>query len=434
MSKKVLIVCYYWPPAGGPGVQRWLKFVKYLPQFNIDPIVYVPKNPSYPLLDETLLAEVPEGITILKQPIKEPYRFASALSRKQTQTISAGIVPKDGKQSVLQQFMLYIRGNFFVPDARVQWVKPSVTFLKEYIAKNDIKTVITTGPPHSLHLIGLALRKSYLGNPNFCWLTDFRDPWTTIGYHDKLKMTSKTQAKHKKLEKEVLEAADHILVTSPGTKKEFAAITSKPISVITNGFDDIDPDLEGIKRDVRFTIAHIGSLLSDRNPKVLWKALGDLLNENAAFKEHFCLQLVGKISQDVVDSIYDAGLKEHLEILGYVAHQKALRLQRKAAVLLLVEIDSQQTKAIIPGKLFEYMATNKPILAIGPEGADIALVIKETGIGDFVGNGNYDHIKNLILGYLDDFTSSKKTTNKRVIGQYHRKALTGQLAQVLNKF
>ena len=181
MKKQVLIITYYWPPAGGPGVQRWLKFVKYLPDFGIEPIVYCPVNPSYPIVDKSLLAEVSADIKIIKQPISEPYRFANLLSKKDAKQISSGVIPKTKKQSVVQRLLLYVRGNFFIPDARKNWVKPSVEFLSDYIKDNNIETVVTTGPPHSLHLIGLQL-KEQLGVK---WLADFRDPWTTIGYHKK---------------------------------------------------------------------------------------------------------------------------------------------------------------------------------------------------------------------------------------------------------
>ena len=181
MGRKVLIICYYWPPAGGPGVQRWLKFVKYLPFYNIEPVLYVPENPSYPIEDRSLENEIPEGITILKKPIKEPYRYAAMLSRKQTKSISSGLVPEETRQNILQRFLLYIRGNLFIPDARVLWVKPSFKFLRKYLENEKIETIITTGPPHSLHLIGQRLKRYF--DQDIKWIADFRDPWTAISYH-----------------------------------------------------------------------------------------------------------------------------------------------------------------------------------------------------------------------------------------------------------
>ncbi|HLN95092.1 MAG TPA: glycosyltransferase, partial [Flavobacterium sp.] len=232
MPKKVLIVTYYWPPAGGPGVQRWLKFAKYLPDFGIHPVVYIPENPHYPLIDEALCADVPQNITVLKGKIVEPYGLASVFSRNKTKKISSGLIPSNRKQSFMERLFLWVRGNLFIPDARVLWVKPSVRRLAAYIDKEGIDTVITSGPPHSLHLIGLKLKKTRPVR----WIADFRDPWTTIGYHDKLKLSGYAARRHKTLEASVLNTADLVVVTSQTTKAEFQALTATPIEVITNGY------------------------------------------------------------------------------------------------------------------------------------------------------------------------------------------------------
>lgn len=231
--KKVLIIAYYWPPAGGPGVQRWLKFVKYLRDFKVDPIVYIPENPNYPIIDESMMDEVPDDITIIRHPINEPYGKANKIARNKSKTISKGIISDTKRQSFVEKLLLFIRGNFYIPDARKNWVQPSVKYLAHYISENAIETVVTTGPPHSLHLIGLQLKQQL----DIRWLADFRDPWTTISYHKKLKLTGYAKAKHKKMEANVLSQADHIIVTGPTTKKEFQKITKKPITVITNGYD-----------------------------------------------------------------------------------------------------------------------------------------------------------------------------------------------------
>ena len=260
MRKKVLIITYYWPPAGGPGVQRWLKFIKYLPDFNIEPIVYIPKNPNYPIIDASLVADIPKNLTIIKQPIVEPYKLASKISKGQSTTISKGIIPDKKKQNVIERLMLFVRGNFFIPDARKKWVKPSVNYLSTYIRDYGIETIITTGPPHSLHLIGEQLKSRF----DIKWIADFRDPWTTIGYHKKLKLTPMARKRHRFLESKVLNAADKIVVTSNNTKQNFLSLTEKPIEVITNGYD-YEP-VGNVELDAKFSLAHIGSLLSDRNP------------------------------------------------------------------------------------------------------------------------------------------------------------------------
>lgn len=422
---KVLIITYYWPPAGGPGVQRWLKFVKYLPDFGIEPVVYIPENPTYPLIDEGLLAEVNPNATIIRQKITEPYAFASVFSKGSTKKISSGIIPNKKKQSFIQRMLLWMRGNLFIPDARVLWVKPSVKYLSKYISENKIDTIISTGPPHSLHLIGLKLKESM----DIKWLADFRDPWTTIGYHKELKLSASAEKKHKALERQVLTTADTIIVTSPTTKREFEAFTNKPIHVITNGYDIEKAPKQPM--DEKFTLAHIGSFLSERNPAILWEVLAELVNENADFRSAFQLKLIGAVSREVLDSITAAKLKGYVNNLGYVPHENAIVEQRRSQVLLLVEIDRDDTRCIIPGKLFEYMVSERPIVAIGPEGADFAGIIKSTNTGVFVTYIEKELLKKAIFGYFEDYKKGNLKSYPIELQQYSRKNLTGELVSVL---
>jgi len=424
-GRKLLIITYYWPPAGGPGVQRWLKFVKYLPEYGVEPMVYIPENPTYPLIDEGLLAEVRPDVTIIRQKITEPYAWASMFSKGSTKKISSGIIPNKKKQSLIQRMLLWVRGNLFIPDARVLWVKPSVAYLSKYIQENGIDTIITTGPPHSLHLIGLRLQEKL----SIKWLADFRDPWTTIGYHKELKLSASAEAKHKALEKKVLTSADAVIVTSPTTKKEFEALTQKPIHVITNGYDVEKVQKQSL--DKEFTLAHIGSFLSERNPNILWEALAELIRENEAFREAFQLKLIGAVSQEVLRSISEAGLDGYVNSLGYVPHETAIIEQRKSQVLLLVEIDSPDTQCIIPGKLFEYMVSERPIVAIGPEGADFATIIRSTNTGVFLNYSEKQKLKQILLGYFEEYQKGTLRSHPIGLQQYSRKNLTGELVKVL---
>lgn len=424
-KKKILIVTYYWPPAGGPGVQRWLKFVKYLPDFGIEPHVYIPENPTYPLVDEKLVNEISKKAIVVKQKIKEPYALASIFSKGKAKKISSGIIPEKKKQSFIEKAMLWVRGNLFIPDARVLWVRPSVDFLKKYIVENHIETIITTGPPHSLHLIGLQLKKEL----TIHWITDFRDPWTTIGYHNKLKLSNWAAKKHKTLEKEVLNYCDEVVVTSPTTKKEFEVITSQPISVITNGYD-----VERVEKkpmDVKFTMAHIGSLLSERNPIALWEAINELIQENDSFANLFELKLIGAVSEDVLSSIKKYGIDSYSNHLGYVSHEEALQQQRCSQVLLLIEINSKETECIIPGKVFEYIVSERPIIAIGPEKADFASIIKETNTGKFFTYDDKELIKKHILELFNVFLKDELKVHAVGLQKYSRKALTEELVKLL---
>jgi glycosyltransferase involved in cell wall biosynthesis len=423
--KKVLIITYYWPPAGGPGVQRWLKFVKYLKDFNIEPIVYIPENPSYPIVDESLLDEIPKDIIIVKQPIKEPYKAAATFSNRQSETISKGIIPDRKKQSIIEKLLLFIRGNFFIPDARKNWVKPSVVFLSSYIKEHYIDTIVTTGPPHSMHLIGLNLKQNF----KLKWIADFRDPWTTIGYHQKLKLLRFARLKHKKLESEVLQNADHIVVTSPTTKREFEAIAKKPITVITNGYDA--NTVKETVLDIKFSFAHIGSLLSERNPEVLWQVLGDIVRDDKVFQSQFQLNLVGAVSKEVLESLDAHNLSQFVNLVGYVSHDDAIRYQKQSQVLLLIEIDSEDTKCIIPGKLFEYMVSNRPILALGPKDSDVAQIMVSTNTGDYFEYSEYDNLKQKVLQHFDAFRHRNLQSHGIGLQQYSRKELTKKLSDLI---
>ena len=426
-TKKLLIITYYWPPAGGPGVQRWLKFVKYLPDFNVQPIVFVPENPTYPIVDSNLVSEVSDKAIILKTPIFEPYQLASFLSKNKTKKISSGIIPNQKKQSFLEKVMLWVRGNLFIPDARVFWVKPSVAYLEKYIRENEIDTIITSGPPHSLHLIGLELKQKM----NLKWLADFRDPWTTIGYHKSLRLSQYAAKKHKQLESQVLNSADTIIVTSKTTKAEFQALTTKPIEVITNGFDVEKVDKQTL--DTKFSLAHIGSFLSERNPKILWESLVELCTEIPDFKSHLEIKLIGAISQEVLDTIEQFGLNSFLNNLGYVSHAEAVAHQRKSQVLLLIEINSEETKSILPGKLFEYMVSERPILAIGPKDSDFAEIITNTNSGVFFEYSEKAKLKQTIQEYYNQFLVGKLQSHAVGLQQYSRKNLTQQLVELLRQ-
>ena len=423
-AKRVLIICYYWPPAGGPGVQRWLKFVTYLGQFGVEPTVFVPENAHYPLTDEAFLSEVPENVTVVKFPIKEPYRFAKWISKNKTKTISSGIITEK-QPSLLEKLMLFVRGNLFIPDARVGWVKPATSFLKQYLKEQEINTIVTTGPPHSLHLIGMQLQKAI----GVRWIADFRDPWTTIHYHKSLRLTAASAKKHKALEQEVLTSADEVVVTSAGTKKEFSAITDTPISVITNGYDATEERVP--VPDEKFSLVHIGSLLSNRNPEVLWKVLSELNQENADFAEQLQITLAGAVSEEVKQSLDAYGLSSFLKDAGYVAHEKALQMQRNAQVLLLIEMNRPETKVILPGKLFEYLKAGRPILALGPDGSDMEAIISETNTGWFFPYSDEKKLKERLLQCFQDFQQNNLEVSAAKIEKYSRRALTETLAELL---
>ena len=422
--KRVLVITYYWPPAGGPGVQRWLKFVTYFKEFGIDPIVFIPDNPHYPITDESIGSELPEGIQIIRFPIKEPYGFANLVSKKKITQVSSGIITKR-KQTVLEKVLLWIRGNFFIPDARIGWVKPSINFLRNFIADHHVEAIITSGPPHSLHLIGKSLKEE----TGIKWVADFLDPWTTIHYHKSLRLAKRAKKKHIALESEVLTKADHIVVTSATTKKEFQKITQTPIEVITNGYDSNDNFK--LNLDIKFTLSHIGTLLSNRNPIVLWEALSELCSENPEFSKDLLIQLAGSVSDAILISIQKYGLMDQCIVLGYLSHQKAIQLQYNSQVLLLIEMNLPETKAIIPGKLFEYLAAKRPILAIGPVDSDVEKIIEETNSGSYFDYSEKEKLKKQIGLFYSEYREGHLTLNSKGLSKFSRKTLTSKMSDLI---
>lgn len=412
---KVLIITYYWPPAGGSGVQRWLKFVKYLPEFGITPVVYVPKNACYPTIDEKLLEEVAD-VEVLMHPIFNPQDI---LPKKKQKTGVANI-SKGG-------FLSWVRGNFFIPDAKVFWVKPSVKYLSKYIVKNKIDVIISSGPPHSMHLIAQKLKKTI----NIKWIADFRDPWTTLYYTEDFNLSKFAKRKNEKLEQKVLGNADIVLTVSKHLKKDFLK-KSKNVEVITNGFDD-EVLVENIQLNAKFSISHIGLLPRQSNPVLLWEVLKELLEENNNFKHDLEIALTGNVSNEVIKTIQKNGLTNNLKLQDYVPHNEAIRLQKQSQVLLLLIPNTKNSKGILTGKLFEYLTAKRPILAIGNEQGNLAEILTETNAGTIVGFNNKTKLKSVILDLYAKFKKDELVVNSKNISQFHRKNLTAQLSVLIKR-
>jgi len=427
-SKKVLIVTYYWPPAGGPGVQRWLKFAEYLPEFGIEPIVYTPENPSYPMTDNSFLDKLPKGLKVIKTRIWEPYRLAEFFNPK-SKEYKAGRFEKKEKQSILSRLSVYIRGNFFIPDARKFWVKPSVKFLSNYLKENQVDVLITTGPPHSMHLIGLELKNEY---PNLKWVADFRDPWTQISYHSELKLTNHSKKKHKELERAVIKTADCVLATSFSDAENYSLIGADKTEVITNGYESNDFKIEKKIQNQKFRISYSGNLESARNPVEFWKALKDMTDQNHEFKNQLEINFYGILSAEVEESIAENGLSKYLKKFGYVNHQSAVEGIVNSELLLLTNFSDSKSKGIIPGKLFEYLAARNPVIAIGPADGDVSRILYQTSAGKYFEHSDKEGMKAYVLEVYDEFRFGHTETELKSIEQFSRIEITKKLAAVLN--
>ncbi len=428
-TKTVLIITYYWPPSGGAGVQRWLKTVKYLREYGWEPVVYTPENPEAPAIDNSLLKDIPKGVKIIKQPIWEPYSFYKKfLGLKKDDKINAGFLTEKKKPGLAEKIAVWIRGNLFIPDARKYWVKPSVEFLAEYLRSNSIDAVVSTGPPHSMHLIALGLKQK----TDIPWLADFRDPWTNIDFYDKLMLTKSADRKHRELEKSVLENAD--VVTSIGKQmaEEFLQLGAKRLEVIPNGFDETDFSFANIALDKDFSISHIGSINKDRNNEIFWSVVKELCDELPAFKEKLKIKLVGKTDHAVLESLEKYSLAEFLEKTEYLPHDEVLKKSMSTQVLLLLLNNTPNAKGIMTGKFYEYLAAKRPVICIGPEDGEAAKTLQEIASGKVAGFEDKNKMKSILKEYFEKYLQNKLVVENAAIDNYSRRKQAGRFAELLN--
>jgi glycosyltransferase involved in cell wall biosynthesis len=438
--KKVLIITYYWPPSGGAGVQRWLKFTKYLREFGWEPVIYTPSNGEIPVVDNSLIKDIPNGITVLTQPIWEPYSlYKKFIGQKKGEKINTGFLTERKKPRLTEKIAVWLRGNLFIPDARKFWIRPSIKFLSSYLQNHPVDAIISTGPPHSMHLIAKGLKKQVA----IPWLADFRDPWTNIDFYADLMLTPAANAKHHRLELEVLKEASAVVSIGKTMSLELSALLQKytgvksdgdKFSVITNGYDTDDIYEGAISMDNKFSIAHIGTLVKSRNPEVLWQVLKALVNEDPLFAQDLEIKLVGKVDVFVKDAIEKYGLHKYVHQIDYLSHEEVIHQQQASQVLLLLVNNTKNAKGILTGKFFEYLSARRPVLCIGPEDAEVADIIKETNAGIVVDYAAFEVLKGAVLNFYKSYKSNTLEVESLGIEKYSRRALTGELVGLLNNF
>jgi len=426
MPKKVLVITYYWPPAGGIAVQRWVKFCKYLSEYGWQPIVFTVSNGHYQMLDNSMAKDA-EKLTVIRRPIWEPYRLYKIFSGKTTGNLNPDEIRPDENVSLTKKISIWIRSNFFIPDARKFWIKPSIKFLNDFLTENKIDAIVSTGPPHSAHLIALGLKKKR----NLPWLADFRDPWTTMDYYRELLLTNWADRKHHRLEKEILNVADAVTVVGRGMKEEFDLKRGTPVTVVTNGFDESDFDIDPVPLVREFSIVHMGSFFARINPNGLWQALADLKKENHPLIQKLKIKLTGRVAPSVIEDIKANGLEEFLQLQAFVPHEDAIGQMKSAAVLLLCVYE--ENKFIVTGKLFEYLASNRPILFTGAKDGDAAQIVLETESGPVFSRTEVSAIKRRLVLLFDQFERGEGQMKPNRLEKYSHRQLSKQIAEELNR-
>ena len=427
--KKVLIVTYYWPPSGGGGVQRWLKFSKYLPEFGWQPIIFTPENPDFEIRDFSLLQEIPEEIEVLKFPIWEPYTLFDKISGHTNKKHRKQGVVDGSRKTVFSRISKWIRGNIFIPDPKVFWVGSSVEFLVDYIRDNSIDHIVTTGPPHSMHMIGLKLKKK----TGVAWVADFSDPWVRWDILKKFHLSWPAMQVHKRLESAVVRNADIVLTVSETWANEIKKDHGKEAQVITNGYDYQDFRSSNHTVDKKFIISHSGLVNEFRNPQNLWVALTELCKEDEEFDKMLQIEFSGIVDSQVLDAIKsDKILGSKFKFNDYVSHQEVLKIYNSSSVLLLLLNNTDNAMGHLPGKLFEYLPSNRYILAIGATEGDSAKIIQETETGISCNPEDMAGIKKAISSFFTHFKNGNFPDSVN-IEKYSRKVLTRKLADVFEQ-
>ena len=425
--KKVLVITYYWPPSGGSGVQRWLKCVRYLRDFGWEPVVYTALDSEYPVLDASLAKEIPAGVEVIRRPIWEPYKLYKRFTgQKKEQRVVSGFL-NEKKPSLSRRISMWIRGNVFIPDARKFWIKPSVRFLVDYLKEHPVDAMVSTGPPHSMHLIALGIQRK-TGTP---WVADFRDPWTNIDFYKELKLSAWANRKHHRLEKAVVTEANRVVVVGNVMREEFEAISGRAVDVITNGYDEADVQPQSkASRDSKFSILHVGLLNQHRNHEAFWVALRELKAEIPSLAADLEVRLVGKADVAAQESIARNGIEAQVTMVDYLPHAEAIVQQGRAQVLLLSINNTPNARGVITGKIFEYLASGRPILCIGPVDGDAAHIILEAQAGLVAGFEDKALLKAHIAQLYSQYQADTLEVKSMGVEAFSRKALTGKFAQV----
>jgi len=432
--KKLLIVAYYFPPSGGPGVQRVLKHVRYLPQFGWEPIVLTVSNGQFPARDESLLSQIPEGTKVYRSHIYEPYDIYRLLTgKKPGSAIDVNVIKKDDQKVIFKEKIAeFIRATFFIPDARIGWRLSTGKAIKEIMAEHKIDAVYSSSPPYTCSLIARSVKRKY----NIPWVAGFRDPWTE--FISSPKRWFLPAAIDQAMEHSVFSEANSVECAWEGIIKDalgkYPDLEKSKFNHVPNGFDSQDfPDLQ-YQRNDKFTVTYTGSMYGRRNPAAFFAALENLIRENKINPDEIKLRFIGRFGAEVEEMFAKATFEDSIEIISYIPHHKSIEYLMLSELLLLVVDESKESEEIVPGKVYEYIGVRKPVLAIAPKNSAISSLMEETGSGKSAHQSETEKIAQIFLEYYDLWKQNQPlfTPDESKIIKFERKEAARKLAELLD--
>ncbi|MGD9488335.1 MAG: glycosyltransferase [Calditrichaceae bacterium] len=422
--KKVLIITYYWPPAGGPGVQRVLKFAKYLPEFGWQPVILTVESGEYPAIDESLLKDIPEGCKVYKTSSLEPVTLYKRFTgRKKNEKLPTFVLNKKHDENIKERISRWIRSNVFIPDAKIGWIPFAVRTGMKIIENENIDVILSSSPPHSVQLIARRLAKK----SGLRWIADYRDPWVDAFWQSDLTRTNYARNRDLKMEKETLGAADEIVTISPSLISLFSHKANNNYHLISNGYDPDDFGNVEKKQSRKFRIKYFGHLGKDQNIHAFFKSLTSF---DPAILNKMEITFFGSVHKTIEMTVKEYNLESYINFNPYISHDKMLVQMIDSDLLLLVIPDIPENRGIVTGKIFEYMASGNYILGIGPVDGDAAMILEQTGSGKMYAHNQ--SLNDTLLSYFQNWKNDRwNKADKTETSKYSRKELSKKLAEIL---
>ncbi len=404
--KRLLVVTYYWPPSGGVGVSRWLKMTKYLARMGHQITVITPANPSFELRDESLEKDVHSSIKVIRRKIWEPLEIFHFLSGgKNRGKVKQGLVLEDGKKSRVKKLFIWIRGNLFIPDPKIFWVKPTAAFITKYLKKNPHDVIITTGPPHSMHLIGSKVKQK----TGIRWIADFRDPWSDWDVLENLMVSATAIRRHKKFERKVLQKADIVTTVSPSWQEMLSEkISQKKVELIYNGYDEEDFDRSARQKPDRFLLCHYGILNQLRNPIPFFDAVSQLIDEVPELGDYLFIDLAGPVGESYIQYLNQhPQLSDKYVYTNYIPYEETIRRLQDAALPLVFLNQRENRSGNIPVKFFDYLGLNCKMLVLGSsESSDLAEIVRKYNLGYYSDIHDIEQVKAMVRLAFNEFLAA----------------------------